>query len=55
VGLGCRGVANSVNLLKLRRPWHEDCAKRRDQWTHRGLFYAHLSGVDSGWLPGDLP
>jgi len=57
VGLGCRGVDNSVRLLKQRAGWHwhEDTAKRAGMWTHRGLFYAHHSVVASGWLPGDLP
>lgn len=57
VGLGCRGVADSANLLKAApgRVWREDIKKRDGMWTHRGLFYAHDLEVSSGWLYGDFP
>lgn len=57
VGQGCGGVARAVRLLRMagNLSCHEDCVKRRDQWTHRGLFYAHHKLHESGWREGDLP
>jgi hypothetical protein len=59
VGLGCRGVSNSANLLKASHDytWHEDIQKRPDMWTHRGLFYAYHNSEwpFGGWRDEDLP
>lgn len=57
VGLGCRGVVNSVNLLKAdeSRAWYEDIKKRPGMWTHRGLFYSRPRYTELGWRPEDLP